>query len=798
MIFGSLLVTFRRLKRNKLTSFIKLVSLITGMISFMLISVYVFHEFSFDRFNKNADRIVRLVMEFSVNGSSTRWVVSGTKAGPQLQRTFPEVESFVRMSQASRVVSRQEIMFDEKNFLFVDSTFLKIFSFPLIEGNPATALEGPHKIVLTQSMAKRYFGDEDPLGKNLVISGEDNYTVSGVMKDVPGNSQVTFDCLASFSNLEVSRTEDWFPANYITYLLLEKGTDITNLGGKIDHYARAESHKDPNSSGIDYFTFHLEPLTYVHMHSGQEAMVPNIPATYIYILMLIALLIVFIACINYANLTLAQATEQRKEIGVRKILGALKYHLFGHFISESVFLSIVSVAIALMLAVAVLPYFNLLTSRDFTIGSLFHPAIAATLILLCIIISLLAGAYPAYLLSRHKLVDILKPGYNPGSSGGNMRRPLIIFQFVISIILIAITLVIQQQRVFIQHKNIGYNRDNIIYIHLDRQAWKHYYTLKPILKQYPGILDVTAANTTPTVITWTNTLSAATDNGEIQFSVRAAPVDMDYLKTLGIKIIAGSDFTDADYQYIKDEKRPDGNVGSLILNETAVRDIGWTPEDAIGRQVTVGVNGTVKAVIRDFNLASLHEKVKPLVIFPDDQFLNYMMIRIKGDNMPQTLAFIEKNWKEQMPLSPYAYNFLDDQYNSLYKAEEKTAGLFSTFSVIAVLLACLGLFGMTALMTVRRTKEIGIRKVLGATVSGITYLLSMEFVRLIILAFVLALPVAWYASHLWLESFAYRIKMPVWAFTVAGIFTLLIAMMTLGYQTIRAALTNPAESLRNE
>jgi putative ABC transport system permease protein len=795
---NQIIITFRRFSQNKMSTIIKLLSLSIGMVCFSLIAVYVYYELGYDHFNKHADEIARVTMEYSVNGTRNQWAVTGTKAGPQLQRTFPSVKSYVRMIRNSKVVKNKNIIYSENNFLFVDSGFLKIFTFPMIEGTMTNALDGPGKIVLTRTIAKKYFGNDDPLGKSLTIDSNQNYTITGIVEDVPDNSQIKFDFLASFVNLDVSKTEEWFAANYFTFLLLEKGTDIADLDNKINGYMKEVSLKEKDLSGIDYFTLHLEPLTRIHLHSNLDSFIPNTPFVYIYVLIIIAMLILMIACINYSNITIAQVSGKRTEIGIRKLLGAGESQLFWQFVGEAGILIVIAAILSIIGAMVLMPYFSILTGKVLTGSLLFQPVIIGTIILLCVIVSLIAGAYPAMIISGQTLNNILKPGSLLGVSGGKFRKSLIVFQFVISIVLIITTIIIQQQRSFIQRINLGYDKTKVIFLPIGAHDWPGYYNLKSELKQDPFVKEVSAGNTTPVNITWTSVMIAATETGKKQFNAKAIPVDLDFLQTLGIKIIAGSDFTESDLQQVKALKNKDGFKYSMILNETAVKEIGWTPEESIGRQLDVGFTGTVKAVIKDFHLASLHEPVMPLVIFLLDEYQKVILIKINGNDVSSALSSIKKIWNGRIVDRPFEYHFLDEEYDRLYKNEQNTARIFTTFSAIAILLACLGLFGIVAIMTVQRTKEIGIRKIMGATVVNIIMHFFADYLKPVFIAFIISVPLAYYFANKWLLGFAYHIAIPVWAFIISGIFCIAISVATISIQSLKAALSNPVDSLRNE
>jgi putative ABC transport system permease protein len=534
------------------------------------------------------------------------------------------------------------------------------------------------------------------------------------------------------------------------------------------------------------------------MHSNLDSFIPNTPFVYIYVLIIIAMLILMIACINYSNITIAQVSGKRTEIGIRKLLGAGESQLFWQFVGEAGILIVIAAILSIIGAMVLMPYFSILTGKVLTGSLLFQPVIIGTIILLCVIVSLIAGTYPAMIISGQTLNNILKPGSLLGVSGGKFRKSLIVFQFVISIVLIITTIIIQQQRSFIQRINLGYDKTKVIFLPIGAHDWPGYYNLKSELKQDPFVKEVSAGNTTPVNITWTSVMIAATETGKKQFNAKAIPVDLDFLQTLGIKIIAGSDFTESDLQQVKALKNKDGFKYSMILNETAVKEIGWTPEESIGRQVDVGFTGTVKAVIKDFHLASLHEPVMPLVIFLLDEYQKVILIKINGNDVSSALSSIKKIWNGRIVDRPFEYHFLDEEYDRLYKNEQNTARIFSTFSAIAILLACLGLFGIVAIMTVQRTKEIGIRKIMGATVVNIIMHFFADYLKPVFIAFIISVPLAYYFANKWLLGFAYHIAIPVWAFIISGIFCIAISVATISIQSLKAALSNPVDSLRNE
>jgi putative ABC transport system permease protein len=798
MFSNFLKVALRHIRREKFYTMINIIGLTAGLMSCLLIGLYVFDEFNYDRFHDKKDRIVRLTMEFSQGDDINHWSVTGTKPGPHFHRTFPFVEAYTRMLLGSSVVGYREKIFVENKFLYADSSIFNIFTFPMAAGDAETALSSPDNIVITESMARKYFGEEVPIGKSLRLDGEKDFMVAGIVKDIPSQSQIQFDFLVSFNLLEAAQSEDWFPANYFTYLLLDEKIPFQDAEQKIIDYMKNINREELLLGPNEFFNFHMEPLKRVHLYSELGGLEPNGNITYIYILSLIALLILGIACINYTNLAIAQSTRRQKEMGMRKVLGAQQLQLFHHFMIESMILAGFSGVLALFLSYQILPYFNILTGKSLAVDSLFDPFYIGLLISLCFIVGFFSGIYPAFLYSKLKLIKVLRSGNELKVSSGRLGKSLIIFQFVISIFLILSTLIIQQQRAYIQEKNLGYDKENIVVLPIDRQVRPHYYALKDDMKQDPSVIQISAGYDYPTFIRWTNGITATTETGEKNFTSKAIPVDLDFLQTLGIKIIAGTDFTPADLEELKTSSGSENFRHFFIVNESAIRELGWNPDQAIGKNIECGFPGTIKAVVENFHIASFHDPISPLVIFLSNNFLNLMYVKIDGKNIPASLARLESIWNERIKNRPLDYDFLDDQYNDLYQFEQQSARFISTFAGLAILLACLGLFGLSAFMAVRRTKEIGIRKVLGASVQEIAFMLAREFLVMVGLACMIAIPIGWLAANKWLSGFAYHIEMEIWIFATAGLLALIITLVTISFQSIKASLANPVDSLRNE
>jgi putative ABC transport system permease protein len=776
MFKNVLKVALRNLMKNKVYAFVNICGLTIGMTSCILIGLYISQELSYDRFHENSNRIARITMEYGGGGNSTQTALTGTKTGPQFKRSFPSVESFCRTYKRSNVVSYGDKTFKEHSFFYADSSFLKIFSFHLIQGDPSTALDAPGKVVLTEHIARKYFGSENAIGKTLRIENQKDYQVTGVMADVPGNSQMQFDFVGSFTSLGVSKSEEWFSANYITYLLLQNPGDYTGLQRQISYYMKNQVAKELNMRGKDYLTYHLEPLKQVHLYSSLQGLEPNGNIIYIYILGAIAILILITACINYTNLSTAQSARRGAEIGMRKVFGAQKWQLFNQFIAESAVITFVTILLAVVISIQLLPVFNNLTGKSLKAFVLFKPLSLLAMLLLGTIVSVLAGAYPAFVLSSARLINILKSGFRFSSSGRGLRKALIVFQFVISAFLVTSTIIILQQLSFIQKKNLGYDKDHVVVLPLDRQSFLNYDAIKKNIESIPGVSSVTGAYESPVFVGWGDNIKVNNGGVKKELMVNAMPVDLDFIKTMGIQIIAGSDYTLADLQKLDTSNNMANLHYSFILNETAVKELGWKPEEAIGKTISKNVTGVIKAVVKDFHIASLHTPIKPLVIFLENRMVNDMFVKISGNNISSTLAGIEGVWKDRVPGHFFEFHFLDDDYDHLYESEKRTAQIFGLFSSVAILLACMGLFALAAYSTIQRTKEIGIRKVLGASLAGITVLVSKEFIKLVFIAILIASPIAWYASGKWLQDFAYRINMHWWVFILAGALSVLIAL----------------------
>ncbi len=792
-------IAVRNIRKNKLYSFINIAGLTFGIVCCILIGLFISSELSFDRFHKNADRIARITMEYSSGGIVTRVVQTGTKPGPQFKRTFPAIKDYVRTMKFPRIVSYKDKQFSEKQFYYADESFFKIFSFPLVKGDVTTALNADDKVVVTESTAKKYFGTTDVIGNVLRIGDTKDFIISGVAKDVPRNSQIQFDFVINFHNLSAAKDEIWWTANYVTYLLLQAKDQFSGLQQQIASYMKTDAvRKEARMQGGDYLTYHLDPLTKVHLYSALDGFEPNGNITYVYILAAIAVLILIIACVNYTNLAVAQSAGRSGEIGVRKVMGALRTQLFTQFIGEALLVTLIAMILAVLLSTQLLPYFNAVTGKHIVVADLLSLKPLLIILLTGVIISFIAGIYPALILSGSVIIKILKQGFSFSSSGTGLRKSLIVVQFVISMSLIIATIIILQQISYIRNKNLGYDKNQVLILPVNFQTPDQYDALKDAAKLLPSVKDVSGAYGIPTSVTWGDGLNADNGKQKVSFSISAMPVDLDFIKTMDMKLVAGSDYTPSDLKLMDTSNQGKKFLYTYMLNETAAKMIGWTPEQAIGKIVDRGTPGIIKGVIKDFHFASMHEPIGPLMMFMDKSFVRNMFIKVQGADIATLLGQLEKIWKERVPNRSFEYHFLDEDFNNLYQSEQRTAKIFTLFAAVAIGLACLGLFGLAAFTTIRRTKEIGIRKVLGATILDITRNISKDFIILVCLAIVIAIPLAWFASNKWLQGFAYRIHVQPWVFIASGIAIILITLATVSFQAIKAAIANPVKSLRTE
>ncbi|MTI38292.1 ABC transporter permease [Fulvivirga lutimaris] len=788
-------IALRALWKNKPSTVINMVGLTIGITSCLLIALFIQHELSYDKFQPKANRIARVVMEYSFDGSSDSnvGIFTSTKVAPVFSRTFPEVLKGIRMVDASRILLLNNEPVSESGFIYADSSFFDAFYHEMLQGNPATALDGKNKLVLTESMANKYFPGENALGKILEVGIKKTpYEVTGVIRDYPYTSQIRFDFLASFSSLGQNQEETYFRANYTTYLLLNDEHSFASLEEKINPYVE----KEMEGSGAK-ISFSLEHFDKIHLHSPHSDFVQNTSVSYLYILGAVALLILMIVCFTYINLTTAKSIERAKEVGIRKVSGAVRGQLFWQFIVESFTLCLLAIVVSVGLAAILLPSFNQLIDRSLQLSDLYTVNFLLVVVSIAIIISLVAGGYPALVLARMHPAKVLKGVFKNTSSARWLQQSLTIFQFGISVFLIICTLVIQSQLDFIQKTDLGYDRDHVILLPVGwSDSHQSLSTFKQELAKNAQILSVSRTANSPVNIESGYSMRLPTMPENEVIPVNANPVDNNYLEVNGLQLITGTNFTGQQVD-ATDEEDWDQMVFHYIINESAAKKLGWTPEEAIGQEMVLNKEGIIVGVIQDFNFQSLRNDINPLVLFTAT-WGGKLLVKVNGNDIPSTLAYIETRWKQFMPDRPFSYHFLDEDYNRLYETELQLSKTMNLFSGIAIILACLGLFGLTSYMIQQRKKEVSIRKVLGASVWSLLNNLSSDFVKLVLLAILIASPIAYFLMQEWLSEFTYRINLPWWAFAMAGLVVVAIAVITAGIHGLKAAIANPVNNLKSE
>jgi putative ABC transport system permease protein len=786
----------KNLRNNRLYSFVNITGFSIGIASCMLIFLYIQYELSYDRYNKNADRIYRLTEILHLPKEDNARAVSSPPMAYALQSSLPEILKTVRINFSARSISYNEKKIHETIIIYADSTLFDIFTFPMIQGNPHTALVNPYSIVLTETTAKKYFGTEPAFGKTMKLSDTINLTVTGIIRDIPENSHLSFDCILSRTTIfelnQQREDNNWFDNNYWTYLLLPPGHNHKTLEPKIDAVIEKAMVEARKETGL-WYNFKLQPITDIHLRSDLRAEIrPNSDIRYVYIFSAAAILILLIACINFINLSTARSVKRSKEIGLRKVAGARRGQLITQFLSESSLYAMVAGACAIGLILLALPYFNQFTGKDLSLDYLLKPTLLFTYIGIILAVGFLAGLYPALLMSSFKPVKAIKESIKHGWQDVILRKGLVIFQFTISIILISSTTLIFEQLRFLQNKKIGMNKDLVLEIPIRNQDLSKTKTIRDELRKISSVSNVSITNFSfKEGLASVATLPEGANENELSSHLTVA-ADENFLNTFQIPLVTGRNFSD---EFPTDTKE------SFIVNETAVKYFGWgTPQQSIGKTIDwgLGKKGKVIGVVKDFNFTSLHDNIRPLIIhlFPDDY--GFVAVLIKPGNINQTIRQIENTWKNTAVYSPFSYSFVNEDFDNLYKAEHNMQTVLGLFTLLSVFISCLGIFGLAAFTIRQRIKEIGVRKVLGATVSNIAGLLSKDFIKLVIFAATIASPIAYFGIYKWLESFAYRINISWWIFLIAGIAAIVIAITTVSFQAIKAAMANPVKSLRTE
>jgi putative ABC transport system permease protein len=779
-----LLFSFRSIKRNLSFSLINIAGLSIGLTLVILLITWLEFEFSFDKFHKNANRIFRVVVEFKKEKSSDNFANTPAPLGDLLKKDIPEVLEYVRFGYLGRVlVNYENEQFWEKIEL-ADPSIFKIFSFKLIKGDPVSALNNPGSIILSETKAKKYFAGRNPLGKTLLIGDNRTpYVVTGIMSDVPANSQLQFDFLSSFS--EDKSNKAWGMWNYPTYILAQNERSYRIINEKLPGIVE----KIP---GNEKFRLKLQPLLSIHLHSRLRAdLATNTKINTIYLISSILVLVLIVACINYMNLATARYAKRGKEAGLRKVAGATNSNLIAQFICESFAVTCTAFIVALFLCFLLMPLFISLTGVPLKLESLFTFGSFLKFIFLILLITFLAGSYPAFMLSSVNPVSTIQDDFKVTRviSIKIFRKVLVVFQFLISIVLIASALVIRYQLTFIRNKNLGLNSDQVVMIPIYQAQVKPKYELfkKEILNN-PVILNASAVAYYPgTQGFYQNTWWEGLAEGDISHYIDWLSVDQDFISTMKIELLKGEFFP-------KDISKNSSIV--YVLNEMAVKEIGW--DDPVGKQFDIIGKGVVVGVIKDFNFKSLHTELKPVALTYYPEEFDNLMIKISEGNIPYALDFLKEKWESLFPQYPFEYTFLSDDFQKMYKNETTTALIITYISVIALFVSCIGLFGLVLFTIDNRIKEMGIRKVAGSTTGRIVIMLNLEFIKWIMLSFLIACPIIIYSMHKWLENFAYRINLSWWIFISAGIITISLSLLTVSWHTWHTASKNPVDCLRHE
>ncbi len=802
-------IAWRNLLKNKIYSILNITGLAIGLASFLLIAIYMLDEISYDRYNEKADRIYRINSDIKLGGGELHLPVTSDMMGQILIKDYPSIEQYTRIytSGGNKLIKKDNVFITENNVAHVDSTFFEVFSLPAISGNTRTALNEPNTVVITETTARKYFGKTEALGKTIEVQGDKNpyYKITAVIRDIPSNSHFHFDFLFSMKNANY----DWGQLtshNFHTYLLLKKGTEYKalekNFDQYIDKYVLPSVRQFIKISSMEEFkkagnqlVYSLTPLTQIHLHSDRSfELSPSGNIQYVYIFGAVALFILLIACINFMNLTTARSASRAKEVGIRKVLGTERRFLVFQFLTESTLMAVLSLVLALVIAYLVLPLFNEVANKSMVLASLFSSRALPLLVTLPLIVGLLAGSYPAFFLSAFRPIEVLKGKLKLRSNSTSLRSILVVFQFVTSIILIVGTLVIYKQLNYIRSKDLGYSKDQVLTIQNTYVLGDQAKSFKNSILQMNGVVSGTLSSFLPV------SNSSRNDNTYFKnptldikesLDMQSWRIDYDYFKTLGMQIIKGRGFS------------PEfgGDSTAVVVNETTAQLLGY--DDPVGKKIYQ--NGdqnklevyTIIGEVKNFNFESLKQGIGPLSFFLGNRSA-MASFKVNTSDISSLVGKIETLWKQMSPTMPFHYAFLDESFNEMYASEQRVGKIAIIFSTLAILIACLGLFGLATFVAEQRTREIGIRKVLGASVQGIVGLLSKDFVKLVAISFVIAAPLSWWVMSHWLNDFVYRIRLEWWIIGLAGLLALVIALGTVSFQAIRSAIANPVKSLKTE
>jgi putative ABC transport system permease protein len=812
MIKNYFKIAWRNLVKNKTFSAINIIGLASGLACFIMIALYVADELSYDQYNEKANRIYRVNGDIVFGGNKLHMAASSDPMGPTLKKDYPQVEEYVRFYDPGGIkrIKKGNEYIRETNTVFADSTLFNVFSLPALAGDTKTALNEPNTVVITESTAKKYFGTANAVGKTIETgTGKSGlYKVTAVIKDMPHNSHFNFDFIFTMKNVDYE-WGNFLSNNFQTYILLKEGTDYKAFEKKlaviVNTNVLAQAKQVMNVNSMDEFEkagnklkYSLMPLTDIHLHSDRSAeMGVNGDIQYVYIFSAVALFVLLLACINFMNLSTARSAGRAKEVGIRKVLGTEKKSLMGQFLTESTLMALISLLIAIGLVWLFLPYFNNLSGKQLIIIDLLQPQYLIILLLLPFIIGLLSGIYPAFFLSSFNPITVLKGKPSSGFKKSNIRNALVIFQFATTIILISGTIIIYRQLNYIQTKKLGFNREQVLIVRGTMALGNNKDAFKDEISKLSGISDATYAGFLPVANSSRTDNSFSTEaimNSKNGLSMQVWDIDDKYVDFMGMEMVKGRSFSK---DFATDST-------GMIINETAAKTLGF--DNPVGKKLYTAsvvekdekqIAYNIIGVVKNFHFESLKENVGPLC-FRYGKSDWAVAFKVKTTHVNNLVSTVEDKWKSMAPGQPFVYNFMDEAFDDMYRVEQRTAKLGFSFALIAILIACLGLFGLATYMTEQRIKEIGIRKVLGASIGNVTRLLSKDFIKLVLVAAVIALPIAWFAMHKWLQDFAYRINIEWWVFAAAAGIALLIAIITVSFQAIKAAITNPVKSLRTE
>ncbi|GAB2765805.1 ABC transporter permease [Rhabdobacter roseus] len=800
MIQNYFKIAFRNLRKHKAFSFINIAGVALGLACFLMLALYVKDELSYDRHHAHADRIYRLSRTFlSKDGTvSLRLGHAAPPFGPLIKQDFPEVEEVVRMLETGALIRYGDHLFNENELFVAEQNLFKVFSFKVLSGNPDKALENPFSIMFSRPMAEKYFGKENPLGKVVRLDDQLDYTVTGVFEPLPAQSHFHPSFLISFTTLNDDRVygaeglrSNWGNNSFSTFLLLPEKYDAQKMVKAFPDFQNR--HIDPKAS--TYSVLDLMKLTDIHLHSHLDSEIEaNGDIQYVYLFSAIALFILIIACINYMNLATAKSATRAKEVGMRKVIGAVRLQLINQFLSESVLLVGVSVVLAVGIVVLCLPALNNFTQKQLSFAALLDPTFLAILVFITLFTGLVAGSYPAFFMTSFQPISVLKGRMASVLKNGMLRQTLVVAQFAIAVVLIISTVVVYTQMRYIQNYKLGYSKDQVVLLYASDDSTIHFESIKERLKANSNIREVGRSSRVPSgrlLDSWEAYVMKGDSMAPTDINIKSLSVDEDFIPTYQIEMAAGRNFS-RDYATDK--------TAGFILNETAVRLLGWkNPADAVGNRFGYGaVRGQIIGVTKDYHFESLHQKVAPIVMFHQPGRMSRVSVQVSGGDLQQALSHIESVWQSQFPGRPFSYEFLDQRFGQLYAREQTQQMLFGIFAGIAIFISCLGLLGLSMFMAEVRTKEIGVRKVLGASVGSIVVMLSSDFLKLVLVAIAIASPIAWYGMRSWLQDFAYHTDISWWVYVLAGTLAVGIALLTVSFQSIKAALMNPVKSLRSE